>query len=73
MGWELADSAWAAQASSSSFSRSISSTGLGLAIVKAILDAHHANYGVFSEKNVGSTFWFELKQPDQLEEDENDA
>ncbi len=61
------------QKSSSSFSRSISSTGLGLAIVKAILDAHHANYGVFSEKNVGSTFWFELKQPDQLEEDENDA
>ena len=43
------------------FSRtSLQSTGLGLAIVKAILDCHHAQYGVTSEKGDGATFWFEL-------------
>ncbi len=35
-------------------------TGLGLSIVKAILDGHHASYGVFSKPYRGSTFWFEL-------------
>lgn len=43
------------------FSRtSLQSTGLGLAIVKAILDCHHAQYGVISQKGEGATFWFEL-------------
>ena len=36
-------------------------TGLGLSIVKAILEMHHANYGVSSEPGTGSTFWFELE------------
>ena len=35
-------------------------TGLGLSIVKAILLEHHVKFGVTSEPNVGSTFYFEL-------------
>lgn len=35
-------------------------TGLGLSIVRNILDAHHAQYGVISQKHQGTTFWFEL-------------
>lgn len=37
-------------------------TGLGLAIVKAILINHDVRFGVYSTLNVGSTFWFTLKQ-----------
>ncbi|WP_027363872.1 sensor histidine kinase [Desulfotruncus alcoholivorax] len=37
-------------------------TGLGLAIVKSVLEAHQAVYGVESKKDVGTTFWFELKK-----------
>lgn len=51
------------QKSSRSFSRSMTNTGLGLSIVKAILDCHHARYGVVSKEGCGSTFWFELDQP----------
>ena len=51
------------QKSSRSFSRSMSSTGLGLSIVKAILDSHHAEYGVRSVVGEGSVFWFELTSP----------
>ena len=40
--------------------RSITGTGLGLHIVKQILDLHHANYGVKSKFNEGSTFFFEI-------------
>lgn len=40
--------------------RSAMGTGLGLSIVKAILELHGANFGVDSEPNHGSTFWFEL-------------
>ena len=36
-------------------------TGLGLSIVKNILEMHKGKYGVQSELNKGSTFWFELK------------
>ena len=57
------------QKSSRSFSRTISSTGLGLSIVKAILDTHHAKYGVESKLGEGSTFWFELQVPEDIEED----
>ncbi len=35
-------------------------SGLGLSIVRQILDIHHAEYGVSSELNQGTTFWFEL-------------
>ena len=37
-------------------------TGLGLAIVKGVLGAHQATFGVESELNLGTTFWFELKR-----------
>ncbi len=40
--------------------REISGSGIGLAIVKNILTLHKADYGVISEKEKGSTFWFEL-------------
>ncbi len=59
------------QKSSRSFSRSITSTGLGLAIVKAILDTHHARYGVESKLGEGSMFWFELVQPSEVEDIED--
>ncbi|MBE6123609.1 MAG: HAMP domain-containing histidine kinase [Solobacterium sp.] len=58
------------QKSSRSFSRSMTNTGLGLAIVKAILDTHGSRYGVVSEPDHGSTFWFELGVP-VLSEDED--
>lgn len=35
-------------------------SGIGLSIVKAILTAHNAPYGVISEVDKGSNFWFEL-------------
>ena len=42
--------------------RNVVGSGLGLNIVKAILDNHKAPYGIESELNVGTTFWFELKK-----------
>ena len=42
------------------FNRNVNSTGLGLAIAKAILEEHHAKYGVNSALKQGSTFYFEL-------------
>lgn len=41
--------------------RNVIGSGLGLYIVKQILDMHQADYGVESELDKGSTFWFELK------------
>ncbi|MDD4802070.1 MAG: histidine kinase dimerization/phospho-acceptor domain-containing protein [Syntrophomonas sp.] len=35
-------------------------SGLGLAIVKALLEAHGANFGVESQEDVMTIFWFEL-------------
>ncbi len=40
--------------------RNIVSTGLGLSIVKEILDKHNFEYGVHSEENKGSTFYFRI-------------
>jgi signal transduction histidine kinase len=37
-------------------------TGLGLSIVKGILELHKAKYGVETQLNSGSTFWFILKK-----------
>ncbi len=48
--------------SSSNHSRNSSGSGLGLAIVKQIFILHGAKYGVISQLNEGSTFWFELKK-----------
>ena len=44
------------------FHRSLESSGLGLAIVKAILEAHHAKYGVESKLGEGSLFYFALSK-----------
>ncbi len=41
--------------------RAVTGTGLGLSIVKSILDMHHGDYGVTSQINEGSVFWFTLK------------
>lgn len=35
-------------------------TGIGLSIVQGILNQHHADYGVESEKGHGASFWFSL-------------
>ncbi len=35
-------------------------TGLGLSIVKNILRLHDARFGVISQKDIGSNFWFEI-------------
>lgn len=40
--------------------REVIGTGLGLSIVKQILKQHNCQFGVRSEKGVGSTFWFEM-------------
>lgn len=41
--------------------REVIGTGLGLSIVKQILKQHNCQFGVRSEKGVGSTFWFEME------------
>lgn len=41
-------------------------SGLGLSIVKQILELHHAEFGVASIVNEGSTFWFCLPVKDIL-------
>lgn len=40
--------------------RAVTGTGLGLSIVKKIIDLHGGSYGVTSELDKGSTFWFEI-------------
>ncbi|HZJ86608.1 MAG TPA: HAMP domain-containing sensor histidine kinase [Erysipelothrix sp.] len=45
--------------------RSINSSGLGLSIVAAICDATESDYGVESELNKGSTFYYTLKKAKQ--------
>ncbi len=42
--------------------RNYPGSGLGLSIVKSILDNHNARYGVVSEENKGSIFFFSILQ-----------
>ena len=42
--------------------RNVVGTGLGLSIVKTILENHHFKYGVKSEKNKGTAFYFYVKK-----------
>lgn len=42
--------------------RNVVGTGLGLSIVKEILVKHNFNYGVKSEKNKGTTFYFKVRK-----------
>ncbi|HET6784870.1 MAG TPA: HAMP domain-containing sensor histidine kinase [Erysipelotrichaceae bacterium] len=41
--------------------RNVAGTGLGLSIASAILKSHGCNFGVTSELEKGSVFWFEMK------------
>jgi signal transduction histidine kinase len=41
--------------------RAVTGSGLGLSIVKKIIDLHGGSYGVVSEPDTGSTFWFEIQ------------
>lgn len=50
--------------SSKTNKREATGSGIGLAIVKNILLYHNADFGVESEINKGSTFWFELEKVD---------
>jgi len=43
--------------------RAVTGSGLGLSIVKKIIDLHDGKYGVMSEPDKGSTFWFEISLP----------
>lgn len=40
--------------------RATQGSGLGLSIIQGILEYHGFKYGVISEENKGSTFWFEI-------------
>lgn len=42
--------------------RNVVGTGIGLSIVKEVLESHDFTYGVKSEKNRGSTFYFKVKK-----------
>jgi len=42
--------------------REVIGTGLGLSIIKVILKNHNYPFGVQSELDKGSTFWFEIKR-----------
>ncbi len=45
--------------------RSYDGSGLGLSIVKKILELHNVNYGVISQINKGTTFYFEFTLNDK--------
>ena len=47
--------------------RNLVGTGLGLSIVKNALQLHHYEYGVTSEKNNGSCFYFKIKKENNKE------
>lgn len=44
-----------------SHNRPVIGSGLGLSIVREIIDLHGGDYGVESEEDQGSVFWFSLK------------
>ena len=48
-----------------SHKRNVLGSGIGLSIVKAIFKLHNARYGVETQKDEGSTFWFELREMDE--------
>ena len=50
----------------STHKRSHVGSGIGLSIVKTILEKHNARYGVVSNVESGSTFWFELPVSDEI-------
>jgi signal transduction histidine kinase len=61
---------WERYYKASSNRKRTENTGLGLSIVKEILILHNAKFGVQSALKKGSTFWFEIKKPDILADDD---
>ena len=47
------------------------SMGLGLAIVKTVLNLHNRTLKIESQKNIGSRFYFNLKEERELDENQN--
>lgn len=47
-------------------SKEAKGTGLGLSIAKRILEAHNSSYGVESNLNKGTRFWFTLKKKNNI-------
>ncbi len=54
------DAVWERYYRANQKKRNIVGSGLGLNIVKIILDGHHTQFGIESELNNGTTFWFVL-------------
>ena len=59
---EEIDGIWLRYYRSTRMSGAVIGSGLGLNIVYNLLSAMGAGFGVESEPNKGSTFWFEIKK-----------
>ncbi len=57
--------------SSKKHRRNLVGTGLGLSIVKSILEEYQLPYGVISNENLGTTFYFELQIANTHSKEEN--
>jgi len=59
---ENLDKIWERYYSTDEFhERGVTGTGIGLSIVRSIIESHSGKYGVVSEPDKGSKFWFALK------------
>jgi len=59
---ENLDKIWERYYSTDEFhERGVTGTGIGLSIVRSIIESHSGKYGVISEPDKGSKFWFALK------------
>ena len=56
------DTIWNKYYRSKRTKRGVAGSGIGLSIVQSIFDKHGIKYGVLSEENKGSTFWFEIEE-----------
>ncbi len=65
---EEIDAVWERYYRANQKKRNVVGSGLGLNIVKMILDGHKARFGIESELNVGTCFWFVLPKGDEKSE-----